>query len=1025
MRLQQRMVEMEREKAELADRLQVTETQASQVKRLEAERAVQELVLQKALVESERQRVKAEEAVRTAKENEELRQALESMRTNNELLAQRMQSAVEESKTQLDMERQEREEVERRMEAEKSQLMQQLVATQVETERLLSMERDKFNKRLASMEQDKNALSERVRATEEKSKVDSDILNSRLEEYTKGLHDMEVEKSSLENLVKENEEKSKKATRVVAETLAKERETLRVRMQQMEEDKMALKNSVAATEAQAQEYANTITKQLEEDKKALEENLNQMQKEKLQLAQHLASIEAQAQLQTTAVAIQLSKEKVDINNHLHHVEKEEEELKLKLHENDQLTHVGASQSVSVKLSQERESLQQRMVEMEREKAELAERLVVTENQSKERERMVSQRLERERDELMQTVERMKAELLQEKKAMEEAMAMKNNTTGHNSSGISLKPKRSLYDMMTDNDDRSVKSKELGSFLSRSIGTIQEISKDTRGGDNGDGDDNDDEENDVEVEVEDEGEDEEEGLDLDLPAPHAAGAKGDLNGLKELKRLNPTLLTSFDESHRTPLFYAVAYDKFEAAEYLINENAEMACIPDLNGDWPLHAATSAGSAQCVELLLKTMGTNLNCKNSMDMTPAHLVRNRACLELLYSYGCDITTTDANGRSPLFVACAMNRADVAEYLIEFLDSDESSLYVGDTRGDTPLHAAACNGSADCVLVLLQHAIDPRMENTKGLKPIDLAIRNKQHKCRELLAEYHLHFCTNSQFDSMLFLATLQGHKQVTHMLAASQPYEIIKKLGSSAREEFQTPERVRTMFSLTDDRSLRLETYGSWIAYNDQTSGSTYYYNHHTCSGQWEVPDKVKRLQHIPSSGSVDITTRLSNAKTSMRMRKIGEWIEYRTEMDQIFYYNDKNGDFQWVNPNASTDTTSTSYETPAADIWTAAAATSTMGTEGDNSSEIANDLNDWRAYQDPESGSMFWYNHKTNISQWECPHLETESSHSIKDNSNNSNSNYSSRNDRLRKRGNSNDYSEEIDVVNVYNDSDLGI
>ena len=43
-------------------------------------------------------------------------------------------------------------------------------------------------------------------------------------------------------------------------------------------------------------------------------------------------------------------------------------------------------------------------------------------------------------------------------------------------------------------------------------------------------------------------------------------------------------------------------------------------------------------------------------------------------------------------------------------------------------------------------------------GLKAVDLAIRNKQEKSRDLLAEYHLHYCTSSDFDSVLFLKTLE---------------------------------------------------------------------------------------------------------------------------------------------------------------------------------------------------------------------------------------------------------------------------
>ena len=55
-----------------------------------------------------------------------------------------------------------------------------------------------------------------------------------------------------------------------------------------------------------------------------------------------------------------------------------------------------------------------------------------------------------------------------------------------------------------------------------------------------------------------------------------------------------------------------------------------------------------------------------------------------------------------------------------------------------------------------------------------------------RELLAEYHLHYCTSSDFDSVLFLATLEGHRQIKEQLVSGGSteeggcgsYDIIKK-------------------------------------------------------------------------------------------------------------------------------------------------------------------------------------------------------------------------------------------------------
>ena len=103
----------------------------------------------------------------------------------------------------------------------------------------------------------------------------------------------------------------------------------------------------------------------------------------------------------------------------------------------------------------------------------------------------------------------------------------------------------------------------------------------------------------------------------------------------------------------------------------------------------------------------------------------------------------------------------------------SAEDMLLRTDQRGDTPLHAAACNGAVECLLLLLQHGIDPRTKNLTGLKAIDLAVRNRHQKCKSILAEYHLHYCTSSEFDSVLFLATLEVSCSTVLLLSAVALY------------------------------------------------------------------------------------------------------------------------------------------------------------------------------------------------------------------------------------------------------------
>lgn len=65
----------------------------------------------------------------------------------------------------------------------------------------------------------------------------------------------------------------------------------------------------------------------------------------------------------------------------------------------------------------------------------------------------------------------------------------------------------------------------------------------------------------------------------------------------------------------------------------------------------------------------------------------------------------------------------------------------------------------------------------------------------------------------------------------------------------------DKVKNLFSLNSNKSLRLKRYGSWIAYEDQGSTDTadiYWYNHSSGEGQWEVPASVAPL--IGKSGTL---------------------------------------------------------------------------------------------------------------------------------------------------------------------------
>ena len=158
--------------------------------------------------------------------------------------------------------------------------------------------------------------------------------------------------------------------------------------------------------------------------------------------------------------------------------------------------------------------------------------------------------------------------------------------------------------------------------------------------------------------------------------------------------------------------------------------------------------------------------------------------------------------------------------------------------------------------------HPVDPLrgLRGEQGLRPIDLAARRGQDACERLLAEYHMHHSISQAgedgsgaFDSVLFLATLEGHRQCKRLIQTNglnrlngssstgasngtakkvarggggggggssrgggeeEPYTIIKR----APNDRSALARTESLWSLRRHRSMRLEQWGDWIAYED---------------------------------------------------------------------------------------------------------------------------------------------------------------------------------------------------------------
>ena len=172
--------------------------------------------------------------------------------------------------------------------------------------------------------------------------------------------------------------------------------------------------------------------------------------------------------------------------------------------------------------------------------------------------------------------------------------------------------------------------------------------------------------------------------------------------------------------------------------------------------------------------------------------------------------------------------------------------------------------------------------------------------------------------------------------------------------------------------------------------------------------------------------------------MRLKKIGDWIHYMSEGGQPFYYNEKNGEFQWESPFVAGGSTVNNNSNSNGNASTLGAALSKKKSEENPFSVSDDDMSaksssnsigkqphsasvpdiseldskkDWRPYKDPDSGGLFWYNEATGVSQWECP-FDNQGDHSDM---------YDANGELLEDHDNDHDHEASV----VHDNDDLGI
>lgn len=121
--------------------------------------------------------------------------------------------------------------------------------------------------------------------------------------------------------------------------------------------------------------------------------------------------------------------------------------------------------------------------------------------------------------------------------------------------------------------------------------------------------------------------------------------------------------------------------------------------------------------------------------------------------------------------------------------------------------------------------------------------------------------------------------------------------------------------------------------------------------------------------------------------MNLQREGDWIIYKTEDNRTFYYNDKSNQFQWTSPFDDdeqkedvvvvNDDNANLLNEPNEGAYTQDDTVQAYSEAVDQVLLDKVDLpdyilaSDWRPYVDQDSGVTYWYNYKTEESQWSSP------------------------------------------------------
>jgi len=165
----------------------------------------------------------------------------------------------------------------------------------------------------------------------------------------------------------------------------------------------------------------------------------------------------------------------------------------------------------------------------------------------------------------------------------------------------------------------------------------------------------------------------------------AASAGDITKVRELV-LSGSDVNEADYDNRTSLHLASAEGHFEVVKFLVENGADINAVDR----WQSSVLYDAINANAEDITKYLRSKGLSAKNDVGLTKGMCTAARdgdiVKMKKLIDAGVDVNCSDADGRTPLHLACARGAVETVEFLL----SNGAKVSVSDSFGNTPLQNA-----------------------------------------------------------------------------------------------------------------------------------------------------------------------------------------------------------------------------------------------------------------------------------------------------------------------------------------------